>query len=285
MALAPLWRLAGCAGWVATAALLVARRRYAERTTAPEAPRRHHAEEHTARVRAVVAAGERLAIHLQPIIDLGEGTIVGYEALARFDEPDGRGPDWWFAEAHEIGLGAELELIAVRQALDVMPSIPSDCYLSINLSPAALELDLLTETLTATDLSSVVIEITEHASVSDYERLNQNLGALRDQGARIAIDDVGAGFANMRHVTELHPSILKLDRSLVSEFYVADDRMALVGSFVGFARSASYTVVAEGVETAEELDALERLGVTHGQGYLFARPAPPSELFPVASGR
>ena len=279
------WRLVGIAGWAATLGLLTARAR--ERTRRPvERPgvRSAEAELLAARVRRVVAAGEHLAVHLQPIIDLREGTTVGYEALARFDDPEGRGPDWWFGEAHELGLGADLELVAVRRALELLPDLPSGCYLSINLSPAALELDALADELQETDLADVVLEITEHASVADYERLNENLGALRAKGARIAIDDVGAGFANMRHVTELHPSILKLDRSLVSDFYVADDRMALVGSFVGFARSASYTIVAEGVETAEELAALSELGVTHGQGYLFARPAPPGELFPIRSG-
>ena len=278
------WRWIGVTGWLVTFGLLSARvREWARRRHTPMPAPVADVELHAARVRDVVAAGDRLAVHLQPIIDLTEGTTVGYEALARFDDPDGRGPDWWFAEAHDLGLGADLELVAVRRALELMSSLPSGCYLSINLSPAALELDALTDELRRIDLSDVVLEITEHASVSDYGRLNESLGSLRERGARIAIDDVGAGFANMRHVTELRPSILKLDRSLVSEFYVTDERMALVSSFVGFARSASYTIVAEGVETAEELAALSSLGVTHGQGYLFARPAPPSEVLVVRS--
>lgn len=237
------------------------------------------AESQARRVRAVLAAGDSLAIYLQPIFDTTRQEPLGYEALARF--AGGRPPDWWFAEAHAIGLGNDLEAFAAERALELVPFLPAGTYLSVNLSPSALG-GSAQAVLAEADLSRLVIEITEHAVVADYEHLNTMLEPLRARGLRIAVDDMGAGYANLRHVTELRPALVKLDRSLVTNLRDGTDRAAVIESMVHLATVTGSTVVAEGVETHEELAALTKLGVTHAQGWLFARPAPPDTLFAAA---
>jgi EAL domain-containing protein (putative c-di-GMP-specific phosphodiesterase class I) len=222
---------------------------------------------------AAVLGGEGLSIVHQPIHELASGRAVGVECLARFPDAGQRGPDCWFAEAAANGLGVELELLAVRKALATLPYVPEDCYLGINVSPETVISGAVLAEVTGCRRDRLVIEVTEHEAVSDYAALRAALAPLRQHG-RIAIDDVGAGYAGLRHIVDLEPDILKLDMSLTRDIAADPARRALAQAMVSFAREIGCSIVAEGVETEAERAALAALGVTLAQGYYFSRPMP-----------
>ena len=211
-------------------------------------------------------------VEFQPVFDLNDCRIVSLEALARFWREPMRSPSAWFAEAAEVGLGAELELVAISSALERLDDFPEDVTLALNVSPVtAIDprfCDLLLEVA-----DRLVIEITEHAQVSDYETLQSALAPLRERGAQLAIDDVGAGFANLRHILRLAPDIVKLDLSLTQEILRDPARRALATSLVGFAECVGASIVAEGISSDEDLSLLRALGVAYGQGFYLARPS------------
>jgi EAL domain-containing protein (putative c-di-GMP-specific phosphodiesterase class I) len=223
------------------------------------------------RIRSILDR-DNVDIEFQPVFDLLDCKIVSLEALARFWTEPMRPPSAWFAEATEVGLGVELELAAIRSALQRLDEIPSDIALAINVSPAtALDpqfCDLLFDVA-----DRIVIEITEHAQVDDYDKLRSALSPLRERGAQLAIDDVGAGFANLRHILRLGPDLLKLDLSLTQEISRDPAREALASSLVGFAEGVGASIVAEGISSDEDLTLLRSLGVDYGQGYHLARPS------------
>ncbi|MCI2240626.1 EAL domain-containing protein [Paenibacillus sp. TRM 82003] len=207
----------------------------------------------------------------QPVVDLRTSQHVGAEALSRF--PAGTAtPDVWFADAARVGAGAELELRAVRTALAGLPHLPG--FVSVNLSPATLLDPGLARALAGAPLDRVVVEVTEHAAIDDYAGLLAALEPLRAAGLRVAVDDTGAGYASLRHVLAILPDFIKLDISLVRGLDGDRARRALAAGLVTFAESTDAAIVAEGIETAEELAVLQALGVSHGQGYHLARPAP-----------
>jgi PAS domain S-box-containing protein len=206
---------------------------------------------------------------VQPIVDLDSGQVVGYEALTRF--ADGRRPDLVFASAARVGLGGELELAAVQAALHVAArALPRDAYLSLNVSPGLIDSDALGRLLAGHDVA-IVLEVTEHTAVHDYEPLRARLASLRPR-VRLAIDDAGAGYASLRHVLELEPDLVKLDIGLVRGIEADPARQALLAGVVFFAQTRAIRLIAEGIETEAELAALLALGVSHGQGFLFGRP-------------
>lgn len=211
-----------------------------------------------------------LTMVFQPIYDLLDGRLLGHEALARFS--GGRRPDECIAEAHDVGLGVELEFLALTEAVRTF-----DCptgYLAVNLSPAALRSAALQRFVAdSPHADRLVLELTEHAVIEDYESIVDAITQLRVHRTKVAVDDAGAGFASMRHITDLCPDIVKLDRSIIDNVDGDTARHALVGSLVTFARGIGATVVAEGIERQEELDACRTLGVHGGQGYLLGRPA------------
>lgn len=215
-----------------------------------------------------------ITVVYQPICRLASQAVVGFEGLSRFAAEPSRTPDVWFAEALEVGLGVELELAAVRKALEQFEKVPGERYLSINLSPATLQDPDFSSALAGVVAGRTVLEITEHASVEDYDALNRVLAPLRECGVRLAIDDAGAGFASMRHVLNLKPDLIKLDISLVRCVDSDNGRLALAAAMVTFAEKTGAQVVAEGIETAGELEALRAIGVHYGQGYYLGRPAP-----------
>jgi EAL domain-containing protein (putative c-di-GMP-specific phosphodiesterase class I) len=212
-------------------------------------------------------------VEFQPVFDLNDCKIVSLEALARFWREPMRSPSAWFAEANEVGLGAELELAAVSSALKRLDEFPPDVTLALNVSPVtAIDPRFCALLLDVAD--RLVIEITEHAQVNDYDTLQFALAPLRERGAQLAIDDVGAGFANLRHILRLAPDIVKLDLSLTQEIARDPARRALAASLVGFAEDVGASIVAEGISSDEDLSLLRALGVAYGQGFYLARPAP-----------
>jgi EAL domain-containing protein (putative c-di-GMP-specific phosphodiesterase class I)/DNA-binding NarL/FixJ family response regulator len=209
----------------------------------------------------------------QPICTLA-GSTIGAEALTRFRGPPSRGPLRWFAEADEVGLLRELELAAVRTALAALPELPEHVFLSVNISPATVATPGFLRLIAGSDGARVVVEITEHARINDYDRLREALDGIREVGARVAIDDAGAGFASLRHILRLEPEFIKLDRTLIDGIESDRSRQALAAGLISFAEKIDATIVAEGIERPGEVEALAELGVLYGQGYFFARPGP-----------
>ena len=223
------------------------------------------------RIRSVLD-DEEVNVEFQPVFDLADNRVVSLEALARFWREPMRSPADWFAEANGVGLGAELELAAVEAAVERLTEFPSDVALVINLSPAtALHPRFFELVLGIAD--RLIVEITEHAQVEDYDELAEALAPLRACGAQLAIDDVGAGFASLRHILRLEPDIVKLDLTLTHEIARDPAREALAGSLVRFAEGIDATITAEGIESPEDLAVLRSLGVAYGQGFYLARPS------------
>lgn len=209
----------------------------------------------------------------QAIVDMASSRPVGVECLARFPNSGPHGPDKWFNDAAEVGLGVELEMLAIKVALETTRYLPRDVYASINASPQTILSGELETLLPAYAGRPLVIELTEHQEVEDFAKLKQRLDALRPY-ARVAIDDVGAGYSGMRHLVDLKPDLLKLDMTLTRDIHRDVARQALTTAMVRFARDIGAKLVAEGVECAEEREALVDLKVDLGQGYFFARPMP-----------
>ena len=218
--------------------------------------------------------GEELTMFFQPIVDLSSGAVVGSEALARFTGEPRRPPNEWFQEAAEVGLGVELELTAIRMALGEVGNAPAGTYLSVNASHRVATHEGLLALLDEAPVDRLVVEITEHEAVEDYDALVSALQLLRARGVRVAIDDAGAGFASLRHTLLLAPDIVKLDISITRDIDLDRGRRAMASALISFADEMDMTIIAEGIETPAERATLFELGVGFGQGYLFAKPAP-----------
>jgi EAL domain-containing protein (putative c-di-GMP-specific phosphodiesterase class I) len=215
-----------------------------------------------------------LAIAYQPIVNLSTGATVGFEALARFRAEPVRAPDKWFADAHSVSRGVELELLAIARAIDGLARLAPGAYLSLNVSPCTILAGGLEAALADTPLDRLVLELTEHAPIEEYDALNAALAPLRSAGLKLAIDDAGSGYASFRHILQLHPDVIKLDLSLIRDIDLDPGRRALAKGLIIFANETGATIVAEGVETERELDVLKAIGVKVAQGYLFGKPAP-----------
>lgn len=213
----------------------------------------------------------------QPIVDLATGELVSYEALARFPHLPGVAVDEVFALAHRHGRGFELEVLAISRAFAVSHLRPPGTLLSINLSPSALCHPHLLPHL-PDDLTGIQIEITEHESIRHEHLFASRLDDLRRRGARIAVDDVGEGYAGLQQVMRIRPDLLKIDRSLVAGVHAQPGHAALLEAIVHFAARTGAQVCAEGIESAEELAVLADLDVAFGQGYFIGRPAPGFEV-------
>lgn len=233
-------------------------------------------DERTRRVLADVIAHERIAMVTQPIVDLRSGAIHAYEALARFSIPGDLSTGELFALAERVGMREELDLACLGHGLALLSERPAGTRLSVNVSGHLLGDPRALDRLAAhPDLDGLVLEITEEALVRDYAALQLALQPLVDRGARVAVDDMGAGYAGLRHAIDLHPTYLKLDRGLVRGIDHDPKRAALVDALLRYAQHAGSHIVAEGVETEGELEALVQLGVPLAQGFLLGRPAPP----------
>jgi EAL domain-containing protein (putative c-di-GMP-specific phosphodiesterase class I)/CheY-like chemotaxis protein len=225
------------------------------------------------RIRRVLECGG-ISMVFQPITDLQLGSVVGYEALARFSEPPYRGPHEWFAEADEVGLGRDLELLAVELALAALPAFAEPLFLSINVSPGVAVTDAFGARCRNVPAGRVVVELTEHTRIDDYPTSARAIERLRAEGIRIAVDDAGAGYASLQHILRLRPDVVKLDQGLTGSIESDPAKRALASSMVSFANEIGAVLVAEGIETTRQLDVLRDLDVRWGQGYLLGRPGP-----------
>ena len=231
---------------------------------------RRQADAARTRIRAVIGE-QAFTTVFQPIVDLASGAVLGYEALTRF--ADGAPPDRVFAEAARSGLGGELELATLEVALEAARPLPANAFIDLNVGP---ELILAGEPLRSILRRAgwgVVLEITEHTPIGDYAAFRAAVAALGPD-VRLAVDDAGAGYASLRHILELRPAFVKLDRWLVAGIDADPPRQALLAGMVHAAERTGYTLVAEGVEREAERRTLLELGVRLGQGYLFGAPSP-----------
>jgi EAL domain-containing protein (putative c-di-GMP-specific phosphodiesterase class I) len=218
-------------------------------------------------------SGDGVWMVFQPIQDLETRAEVGREALARFGSIPSKPPDRWFAEATALALGHRLELRTLREALEALSRIPDGTFLSVNCSHSVAGSAEVADRLDGVE-HRVVLEITEHEAIEDYGSLAERLAPLRERGLRVAVDDVGAGYASLRHALQLAPDIVKMDMSLTRDIDRDPGKRALAAALISFAGETGMTIVAEGIETADELQALKGLGIRYGQGFHLGAPAP-----------
>jgi EAL domain-containing protein (putative c-di-GMP-specific phosphodiesterase class I) len=229
-------------------------------------------------VARAAARGEGLAIVHQPIFDLSRGELIAVEALSRFAAEPVQPPDVWFAHAWAAGVGRDLELVAAQRALADIDALPDGVRMDLNISPETLLCDEAMDLLATVPEGRVVVEITEHEPFHGSGLLRARLDELRSRGIICALDDMGTGYAGLATLLALHPEVHKIDGSIVRGIRTDRARRALVAGWVAYAEQAGAKVVAEGIETAEELDTLRILNVRLGQGFHLARPAPIAQL-------
>ena len=258
--------------FVADATDLASRRRH-------DADERRTVQRQRERIENVLEGNDFPSMVFQPIVDLRTGQTAGFEALSRFGP--GGPPDIWFADASEVGLGLQLELKAIRRALNSLDQLPGQTYLSVNCSPTTLRSEELYDVLARHDTARVVVELTEQLPVENYPECRAAVDRLRQIGVRLAIDDLGAGYASLRHVIALQPEIIKLDRGLAD---VADASVQMmVQTLVTLGRLTGATILAEGIEDAAGLVRVRELGVELGQGWHLGRPVPIAEAVASAT--
>ena len=229
-------------------------------------------------IQYLVEHPEAIAWVAQPIVDLRRGSVVGYEMLARFTSREGQSllPVEVFEAASFSGYGAELEAVCIERALGLAVSRPPNCFISINVDPHHIDDPPVRAALDAHgDLAGIVFELTEQRPIYDLQSARRTVEALRRRGAMIAIDDGGAGYAELTKILELHPQILKLDRQLVFDVDANEAKRTLIHMLGELAGRLDAWVLAEGIETETELQTLFQLGMPLGQGFFLGHPAPP----------
>ncbi|MBI3750529.1 MAG: EAL domain-containing protein [Chloroflexi bacterium] len=230
---------------------------------------------------AAVAAKRSLTAVYQPIFSLATGVVIGHEALVRPDPRSGfYSAEALFSAAEATGRTVELDAACLEVVAAAAGTVPPERYLAVNLSPRTLESPEFSATrLVATFKkhgilpSALVLELTEREAVEDIERLRHNLESCREMGIRIAADDVGAGNAGLRLLSEISFDLVKIDLTLVQSGVLRDSSMAVLRALRELAVRSSATIVAEGIETGHQLEVVRELGLTAGQGYLLGRPA------------
>lgn len=220
---------------------------------------------------------DTLYMAYQPIVSWSDKTVFAYEALLRSRESTLPHPGIILDAAERLGKVHDLGRRVRAKAIEPLLTFPPETLLFVNLHPD----DLLDETLLATDapLSAVanriVLEITERASLHKVRDVQARIASLRKLGFRIAVDDLGAGYAGLTSFTLLQPDIVKLDMALVRDLHRDPTKQTLVRTMVSMCKELGIIVTSEGIETPEERDELVRAGCDLMQGYLFAKPSDP----------
>ena len=266
---------------------------------ARESCRRESLRRHSGRLdelRRILVAGDIL-IRFQPIVDLGHGFAHGYEALSSAPTPHiFENPEVLFTFAEESEGIVDLERLCRREALErVAPVFGSTGRgkLFLNCSAHAFGDTRLVEDLLAWTAraglapAEVVLEVTERTAIKEWLTFRKKLDEVRASGLQIAIDDMGSGYSSLRAVGEIQPDYLKFDCSLIHGIHASAIKRDLLETLVTLAGKIGARAIAEGIEAEEELEVVRAVGVGLGQGYLFARPAPPESLrsihFPPAA--
>ncbi|MEV7605839.1 EAL domain-containing protein [Paenarthrobacter sp. NPDC089322] len=221
-----------------------------------------------------ILADKLLLTAFQPVHALPEGEVVGVEALTRFVGADGASADIWFREAEAAGLGTELEIAALLCALAAAKDVPDHMYIALNLTPATSRDSRVRNLLAAAALAPnrIIVELTGSLEGADAQP-GEGLEPLRPLGLRLAVSASGAGFVSMDRINDLRPDIIKLDRHLIEGIAASEGQRIRARAVVELAREIGAAVVAEGIETIEELEEVTALKVTAAQGYLLGRPS------------
>ena len=230
---------------------------------------------------------QELRLEYQPIVEMGNAGVVGFEALVRWDHPQ-RGPltpDRFVALAETSGLILPLGAWVLGEATAALHRIQvqsgrSDLTMSVNVSPPQLHADDFVAVVDAAlqssgiDASRLILEVTENVVLSGAEMVVERLSELRLLGVRIALDDFGTGFSSLGYLERLPLDVLKIDRGFVASVTDVDTRSTIVGAIAFLAAGLGLTTVAEGIETLDHFKAMQTLGCDRGQGYLFSPPLP-----------
>ncbi|MDQ0620736.1 EAL domain-containing protein [Arthrobacter globiformis] len=226
------------------------------------------------RIEAILA-DKMLMTAFQPIRRLPEGHVIGVEALTRFVTDDGASADHWFNEAESVGLGTELELAALHRALAAAQAVPDHMFIALNLTPATCADPRIPGLLEHSQLAMdrIVIDLNGPVPLEQYASLTSAIAPLRGRGLRIAVNGAEVGFTSMDQVLELHPDIIKLDRSFIAGIEDSPGQRLRAAAMGELARHIDAVIGAQGVETPEELEAVTELGMTAAQGYLLGRPS------------
>jgi PAS domain S-box-containing protein len=207
----------------------------------------------------------------QPIVDITLNKVVGYEALTRYT--DGSDPEALFVEAAALGLGVELERATLKASLEAATSLPESAWLDLNASPELILAGGRLHSLLGKCRRRLVLEVTEHDAIVDYPAFRiamANLGPT----VEFAVDDAGSGFASLRHILELGPAFVKLDRWLIAGLENDEARQAMLVGMKHFARKTGCRLIAEGVESERDVAVLRDLDIRLAQGYILGRPQP-----------
>jgi len=223
---------------------------------------------------------ENITTRYQPIVDLKTGSVLGYEALSRGPiDSIYYSPLTLIDKAHDLNMVWELEMLFRQKALENIDFLEKSQYLFVNVDPDVIKSDDFESGLTRAYLdkigrreTNIVFEITERTAIEDYEVFHEVLENYRKQGYQIAIDDVGAGYSGLKSITEIRPHFIKIDMDLIRNIDKDAFKQALIKAFVETSTTTNITIIAEGIETKEELKTLIMLGVHAGQGYFLQQP-------------
>ncbi len=215
-----------------------------------------------------------ISVVFHPVLRLESREQFGTEALARMDFDPTRGPQHWFAQAEEVGLLTELEILALRKALGLRSKIADEQYLFINASPSTLIAPDFERFVNAETGTRLMIDLSVAASVSSYPKLLDAIAKLREAGAGISLDDAADDKASRQRIEKLNPELIKLGPKMTRALPTDAAVRAATARMLAFADDLHADVIAEAIETDEEVAILVDLGVKFGQGFLFGRPAP-----------
>jgi EAL domain-containing protein (putative c-di-GMP-specific phosphodiesterase class I) len=243
--------------------------------------RKREVRRHTLQLQRLLRT-EQITTVYQPLVNVFERRVIGYEALTRMPNRQFPTPESLFKIAYENGALWAVERLCRRRALENAPEITAGQRLFLNIEPDSfndpeLRNDEFLGQLERAGLepSRLVLELTEHAAVKDFAAMRRTLDAVRSVGFQLAMDDVGSGYAGLQAIAEIQPDYLKVDMSLVRNLHRDPIKRELIETIRRFSDSTGITLVAEGVESAEELETLALVGVRCAQGYLFAKPDSP----------
>ncbi len=234
-------------------------------------------EDRTELEASLTRALDTLWMAYQPIVALPNKQIIAYEALVRTREPSIPHPGALFTVAEKLGRVYEVGRAIRTNVARTLKERRTNHDVFVNLHPN----DLLDDTLFSPDspiapfAHNVVLEITERAALDSGADIPRRISRLRNLGFRIAIDDLGAGYAGLSYFAVLSPEVVKLDITLIRDVNREEIKQKLIGSLTSLCKDLNMIVVAEGIETTEERDTIMKLGCGYMQGFLFARPAPP----------
>jgi EAL domain-containing protein (putative c-di-GMP-specific phosphodiesterase class I) len=240
-----------------------------------------------AELRLAIEAGEIIPYY-QPVVELATGALLGFECLARWLHAE-RGvipPDIFIPLAEEHDLIDAITFGILRQACADMAEWPSELTLALNIAPQQLRDPKLTSQLCAVmatahiDPKRFVIEITESSLIADMDGARAAIAAFKRAGFIVALDDFGTGYASLRHLRELRFDRIKIDRSFVRDIATSDNAQ-IIRAILSIGRGLGLPVIAEGIETPDQLRVLLQFGCACGQGYLYGRPMPADDALAI----